>query len=346
MENSRIMGTLYPPIEPYRRKRLSVSSPHQIYVEESGNPKGLPVLYVHGGPGGGSSPYGRRFFNPHKWRIILFDQRGCGESTPHDSLEDNTTWHLIDDMEAIRRDLDIEKWVLFGGSWGSTLSLAYAIQYPERCLGLILRGIFLLRRQELAWFYEGAARAIYPDYWEDFISLIPYEERDDIIRAYYKRLTDPNPQIRLKAAQRWGQWEMRCGQLNPPPELVHGTYDPRSILPFSRIECHYFLHRGFFPHDNWLLDNLHKITHLPATIVQGRYDMVCPPISAWELHRAWPSSTLQLLPLAGHSMGETPIQEALLDASNDFVERLWHTGDYTDRPPLPPPSFDSKYPPP
>jgi proline iminopeptidase len=315
-------GTLFPHIEPYRHEFLRVSYLHTLYLEESGNPDGIPVVFIHGGPGGGTSPICRRFFDPERFRIILFDQRGCGHSQPHAELRENTTWHLVDDIEAIRRHLHIEQWLVFGGSWGSTLSLAYAITHPDRCLGLILRGIFLLRPQELDWFYEGGASTIFPDYWEDFLEPIPLEERHSLIKAYYRRLTDEDINVQIHAARTWAHWEVRTSRLYIPADYLGRFEHNQEALAFSRIECHYFINGGFFETDNWLLENIHKIRHIPASIVQGRYDMVCPPFSAWELHRAWPEADFHMIPCAGHSMTEPAIQEKLLEKVHDFSVSL------------------------
>jgi len=315
-------GSLFPHIEPYRQEFLPVSSLHTLYLEECGNPNGIPVLFVHGGPGGGTSPICRRFFDPERFRIILFDQRGCGHSLPHAELRENTTWHLVEDIETIRRKLRIERWLLFGGSWGSTLSLAYAITHPDRCLGLILRGIFLLRPQELDWFYEGGASTIFPDYWEDFLAPIPPSERTSLIKAYYRRLTNEDTNVQLHAARTWAHWEVRTSRLYIPADYLGRFENAPEALAFSRIECHYFVNGGFFETDNWLIENVHKIRHLPAVIVQGRYDIVCPAISAWDLHRAWPEADFHIIPCAGHSMTEPAIQEKLLEQAHAFGEML------------------------
>lgn len=315
-------GALFPHIEPYRQEFLRVSPIHTLYLEESGNPDGIPVVFVHGGPGGGTSPICRRFFDPDRYRIILFDQRGCGQSQPTAELHDNTTWHLVNDMEVIRHHLGVERWLIFGGSWGSTLSLTYAITHPERCMGLVLRGIFMLRPQELHWFYEGGASTIFPDYWEDFVAPIPPEERGSMIKAYYKRLTSDDAAIQLHAAKTWAHWEVRTSRLYIPGDYL-GRFDHApEALAFSRIECHYFVHNGFFDSESWILENIHKIRHIPASIVQGRYDIVCPPISAWDLHCAWPEADFHMIPCAGHSMTEPAIQEKLLEKVEDFSHIL------------------------
>lgn len=312
------MRTPYPPIEPYRTGILHVSPLHSVYFEESGNPKGLPVVFVHGGPGGGTEPKQRRFFDPDAYRIILFDQRGCGRSTPHASLEENTTWHLVADMERLRDYLGIDRWVLFGGSWGSTLSLAYAQTHPEHVAGLVLRGIFLLRRWEIAWFYQEGASRLFPDAWEDFLRPIPPEERGDLLHAYHRRLTSEDPQLRQEAARAWSIWEGRTSTLLPNPDLIARTSGDSFSLAFARIECHYFVNGAFFSRDAQLLEDVGRIRHVPCVIVQGRYDVVCPAQSAWDLHRAWPESQLVVVSDAGHSANEPGITSALIEATDGF----------------------------
>ncbi len=284
----RAKHSLYPPIEPYRKGFLRVSDTHRIYYEESGNPRGKPAVFLHGGPGGGTEPKMRRFFNPRKYRIVLFDQRGSGRSRPHASLEDNTTWHLVADIEMLRTHLGIERWLVFGGSWGSTLALAYAQQHPKRVTEMVLRGIFLLRRSEISWFYqdpEGAA-SIYPDLWEQYRKAIPKIERDDMVRAYYKRLTSRNKKTLVRAARAWSVWEGATSYLRASSEAVAKFRQSAYAAAFARIECHYFINRGFLRRDSQLLDDVGRIRHIPAVIVQGRYDVVCPMRSAWDLHRA------------------------------------------------------------
>ena len=308
----------YPPIEPYRASTLPVSPLHTLYYEESGNPLGKPVLFVHGGPGGGTEPRHRRFFDPTAWRIVLFDQRGCGKSRPHASLEENTTPDLVEDIEKLRRHLGIEQWTLFGGSWGSTLALAYAEAHPDRVTELVLRGIFLLRKWEIDWFYQEGASRLFPDAWEDYLAPIPPDERGDLLNAYYRRLTGPDPFVRQRAARAWSIWEGRTSTLLPDPELIARSSGEEFSLAFARIECHYFVHGAFFERDNQLLEDLPRIRHLPAVIVQGRYDVVCPAQSAYELHRAWPGSRLIIVPDAGHSANEPGITSALVDATDRF----------------------------
>lgn len=312
------MRSLYPEIEPFHTFELPVSSLYTIYVEESGNPEGKPIVFVHGGPGGGTEPKQRRYFDPQKWRIILFDQRGCGKSKPFSCLEENTTWDLVADMEKIREKLQIKNWHVFGGSWGSTLALAYAEKHPETVLGLILRGIFLVRRSEINWFYQFGASEIYPDAWDDFLKPIPESERDNLLEAYHKRLTSSDIKIQQEAAEAWSTWEGRTSKLIPSTDFVSHYADSRFANAFARIENHYFRNRGFFEEDGWLLKNVSRIAHIPAVIVQGRYDMPCPVRSAYDLSKAWPKAELQIITDAGHSAGEPGITEALLNATDRF----------------------------
>ena len=315
------MQTLYPEIKPYARHELAVEEPHVLYVDESGSPDGLPVLFVHGGPGGGCDALSRRFFDPTLYRIITFDQRGCGRSTPHASLENNTTAHLIADMQRIREHLGIDKWVLFGGSWGSTLSLAYAQRYPEHVHALILRGIFLCRPQDLAWFYQEGARRLFPDYWQDFLSPIPLEERDDLMQAFYRRLTGNDQIAQMHAAKAWSCWEGRTATLRPNHNVVERFADAHRALSMARIECHYFVNQAFLEPDQ-LLRDMPKIAHLPGIIVHGRYDAICPLDNAWALHQAWPNSELQIIRDAGHSAAELGITDALIRATGEIAHRL------------------------
>lgn len=312
------MRELYPLIEPYNQGNLQVSELHTIYFEESGNREGKPVVFLHGGPGGGSQPKYRQYFDPAKWRVILFDQRGCGKSTPHAELKHNTTWDLVSDIEKLRVELGIEQWFVFGGSWGSTLSLAYSQTHPQQCLGLILRGIFMLRQKEIHWFYQQGASYIFPDAWEEYLKPIPEQERHNLLLAYYRRLTSPDTQIRLEAARAWSVWEASTSKLFQDQNLMERFGDSYFAAAFARIECHYFINKGFFESEDQLLQNVDPIRHLPATIVQGRYDVVCPMISAWELHCAWPEAEFIVIPDAGHSMSEPGIRNALIETTDKF----------------------------
>ncbi len=311
------LRTLYPSIQAYSAEHLSVGEGHKVYVEQSGNPNGIPILFVHGGPGGGTNGIQRRFFNPDKFRIILFDQRGCGKSIPHASLENNTSWHLVADMEKIRVHLGIEKWSLFGGSWGSTLSLLYAQQYPERVSSLVMRGIFLLREKELNWFYKSGTNAVFPEAWAKFVKPIPENERNDIISAYYKRLTEPEfEKERLLFAKEWSLWEGSTVTLVPDNEQASHSIDPVFAAAFARIEAHYFINRGWLECDDQILRDAHKLANIPTTIIQGRYDAICPPTSAWELSQVMPWAKLHIVPVAGHSAFEPAIQHELICATD------------------------------
>ncbi len=312
------MRELYPPREAYKEGKLQVSDVHAVYFEESGNPQGQPIIVLHGGPGGGCPNYYRQYFNPEKWRVIMFDQRGCGKSTPHAELRENTTWDLVSDIEKLREHFKIDKWVVFGGSWGSTLSLAYSQTHPERCTGLILRGIFMLRQKELHWFYQEGASNIFPDAWEEYLKPIPPEERGDLLNAYYKRLTSEDKKVRLEAAKSWSIWEASTSKLFLDKSLMNTFGESAFADAFARIECHYFVNKGFFEREDQLLLNVDKIRHIPAVIVQGRYDVVCPMVSAWELHKVWSEAELIVVPDAGHSMTEPGIQTALIDATDRF----------------------------
>jgi proline iminopeptidase len=312
------MRTLYPPVEPYDQGTLPVSAVHTLYYEQAGNPDGQPVVFLHGGPGGGLVPEYRQFFDPAAYRVVLFDQRGSGRSTPHASLEENTTWHLVDDIETLRAHLGVESWHVFGGSWGSTLALAYAETHPERVRSLTLRGIFLCRPQEIRWFYQEGASWIFPDVWEEYVKVIPEEERNDFVSAYYRRLTSEDEATRLEAARAWSVWEGSTSKLFFDFDMIQRFDEAEFALAFARIECHYFMNNAFFPTDNYLIENVGKIRHIPGVIVQGRYDVVCPARSAWELHRAWPESELRIIPDAGHSATEPGIVSALVEATDKF----------------------------
>jgi proline iminopeptidase len=309
------MRTLYPEIQPYNSFYLPVSGEHLLYVEEVGNLDGQPALFLHGGPGGGISPKHRRLFDPGQYRIILFDQRGSGQSTPHASLEQNTTWDLVADMEILRQQLNIERWLVFGGSWGSTLALAYAETHPERVTALILRGIFLCRPEEIRWFYQEGTSWLYPDFWEDYIRPIPPEKRQELVKAYYEQLTSADEGIRLQAAKAWSRWEGATCKLIPDPTLINHFEEPAHALAMARIECHYFINHCWLE-PNQLLNNAHRIRHIPTWIIHGRYDVVCPARNAWDLHQALPEAHFQLIPDAGHAFDEPGILQALLDATD------------------------------
>jgi proline iminopeptidase len=312
------MHEFYPEIEAYKTGFLKVSDLHTLYYEEVGNPQGKPVVFVHGGPGGGVDPSMRRFFDPKVWRVILFDQRGCGKSLPFSELKDNTTWDLVSDMEKLRAELKIEKWTVFGGSWGSTLALAYAISHADKVKELILRGIFLLRKKEIDWFYQEGASFIFPDAWAKYLEPIPQNERGDLVSAFYKRLTSPDKNIRTAAAKAWSVWEGSTSKLFTDPSFIERFAGDEFADAFARIECHYFMNKGFFTDENWIIKNVDKIRHIPAWIVQGRYDVVCPAVSAYELNQAWPESKLHIISDAGHSASEPGIRSKLIEATDYF----------------------------
>lgn len=319
------LRTLYDPIEPYDSGRLKISPIHELYYEQCGNPNGKPAVFLHGGPGGGISPDYRRYFDPEVYRVVLFDQRGSGKSTPHASLEENTTWHLVEDIERLREHLGIRTWQVFGGSWGSTLALAYAERHPDRVAQLVLRGIFLCRPKEIQWFYQEGASAIFPDVWEEYLKVIPEAERADMVSAYYRRLTSEDDSVRLEAARAWSIWEGSTSKLFFDPGMIEKFADPEFALAFARIECHYFMNNAFFSSDNYLIENVGRIRSIASVIVQGRYDVVCPMMSAWDLHRAWPEAQLRIIPDAGHSISEPGIIDALVDAT-DQSGRAWQAG--------------------
>lgn len=314
------MKTLYPPIEPYDEGMLAVSPLHTIYYEQCGNPNGKPVVFLHGGPGGGVVPDYRRFFDPQAYRIVLFDQRGSGKSTPHAELRENSTWHLVSDIETLRKHVGVDTWMVFGGSWGSTLSLAYAQTHPDRVRELVLRGIFLCRPSEIRWFYQEGANSIFPDMWEQYVNAIPEAERGDMLGAYHRRLTSDDEAVRLEAARAWSVWEGSTSKLYQDPASIDHFSDAEFALAFARIECHYFMNNAFFNADNYLIENIDKIRHIPAVIVQGRYDVVCPMTSAWDLHRAWPEAELSITPDAGHAATEPGNVAALVAATDRFRE--------------------------
>lgn len=316
------MLTLYPPIKPYHEFMLPVEKPHEIYVEECGNPDGLPILFVHGGPGSGCTDDHRRFFDPSVFRIILFDQRGCGRSTPHLALDGNTTQALVQDMEAIREKLNIDRWILFGGSWGSTLSLVYAQMYPERTTAMILRGIFLNRNSDVHWLIGGGgANKVFPDYWEEFLSILPPDQRHNPLLAYYELLTGKDEVARMHAAKMWSSWEGHCSTLEPNKHILELMQNPHHALSLAIIEAHYFIHNCFLE-PNQILRNAYKISEIPGIIVHGRYDMVCTLDNAWELKHAWRNSELNIVRDAGHSACEPGIIDALVRATKTIAQRL------------------------
>jgi proline iminopeptidase len=315
------MRTNYPDIKPYAKHRLQVSELHELYVEESGSPTGHPVIFIHGGPGAGCDKVHRTFFDPDRYRIILFDQRGAGRSTPHAELKENNTQELIADLEAIRAALDVDKWMLFGGSWGSTLALLYAQAFPERVTGMILRGIFLAREQDYNWLYKQGAGLVYPDYWNDFIEHIPEHERGNLVEAYYKRLMGNDEVARLAAAKAWAMWEGRAATLHTNPKMVEHMSEAHVALSLARISAHYFVNRCFIE-DNQIIDNIDKIQHIPGIIVHGRYDMVCTLDNAYTLQKLWPASELHIIRDAGHSAGEPGNVDALIKAADSMVTKL------------------------
>ncbi len=312
---------LFPEIKPYATHRLPVDPPHELYIEECGKREGLPVLFVHGGPGAGCEEYHRSFFDPNIYRIVLFDQRGAGRSTPHASLEINTTQHLVADIEAIRAFLDIERWVVFGGSWGSTLSLVYAETHPERVLGLILRGIFLCRPWEIRWFYQEGASRLFPDRWQEFVAPVPERERDDLLHAHYRRLIGDDEVARMASAKAWSLWEGHASTLLPKQSVVDFFGSPHTALALARIEGHYFVHDAFLEPDQILRD-AYRLATIPGFIIHGRYDVVCPFQSAWDLHQAWPQAKLEIVPDAGHSATEPGTVHALILATSEMAALL------------------------
>ena len=311
----------YPELEPFTHEMLQVSPLHHIYVEQCGNPYGKPVIMIHGGPGGGISPAMRRLHDPAKYHIILFDQRGCGRSTPHAELRENTTWDLVADMEHIRNHLGIEKWQVFGGSWGSTLGLAYAETHPNHVSELILRGIFMARRFEIDWMYSNGASILFPDHFEPYQEIIPEEERSDMVAAYYRRLTDKDPAVQLDAARRWSRWEGSILSVQPDPARVEAFGDDRYAIAFARIECHYFQNHAFFDTDDHLLRNIERIRHIPGVIVHGRYDICTPFINAWQLKKMWPEAELDIVEDSGHAVTEPGIIDALVRATKRFADQ-------------------------
>jgi proline iminopeptidase len=308
----------FPDIQPFDRGRLKVSALHEIYYEQCGNPNGKPVVVLHGGPGGGISPMLRLMHDPSVYRVILFDQRGCGASTPYAELRENTTWDLVEDIEKLRIHLGIERWQVVGGSWGSTLALAYAEQHPARVTELILRGIFLLRKSEIDWFYQSGASSIFPEQWQSFLAPIPDAERGDLVSAYYKRLTGSDVAAQKHCAKAWSQWEGSTLSLLPDEARVSRFGDDYFAVAFARIECHYFKHAGFFDEDGLLLKRAAALKDIPGIIIQGRYDIVTPAVSAFELAQAWPNAKFVIVPDAGHTATEPGIQDALVRATEEF----------------------------
>jgi len=309
----------HPACEPYRRGRLRVSDIHEIYFEESGNPQGVPALVLHGGPGGGSSPNLRRFHDPQTYRIITFDQRGCGNSTPHACLEQNTTWDLVADIEKLRGHLGLASWQVFGGSWGSTLAMTYALLHPAAVRALILRGIFTVREAEVRWFYQHGASMLFPDVWERYVAPIPASEQDDLVAAHYRRLTGPDDGARLASARAWSQWEGATLSLFPDPARETAFGEERFAIAFASLECHYFINKGFFPEDGWLLKNAHRLSGIPGVIIQGRYDVVTPMATAYALHKAWPAAQFEIITDGGHAAAEPATLDALVRATESFA---------------------------
>ena len=314
--NAAMRRHLYPEQDPFESGWIKVGHPHEIYYEVCGNPQGKPAVVLHGGPGGAINPTMRRFFDPRRWKTCLFDQRGCGRSRPNASLDDNTTWSLIEDIERLRVQLGVEKWTVFGGSWGSTLALAYAIKHPERVTALVLRGIFLLTERELHWFYQDGASMLFPDAWERFLAPIPEAERGDLITAYHKRLTSSDRAIQAEAAAAWSQWEGDTISIRGPEARPPKFNETDFAVAFARIECHFFQNRGFFDHDGWILANAHRLQHIPGWIVQGRFDVVTPLDAAWRLTKAWPRARFDIVWDAGHASTEPGIIDGLVRATD------------------------------
>ena len=315
---------LYPPIDPFDQRMMETGDGHRIYVEQCGNPDGIPVVVLHGGPGGGCSPAMRRYFDPQEYRIVLFDQRGCGRSRPHASVENNTTWDLVSDIEMIRRALGIERWVVFGGSWGATLSLIYAQAHPDRAAYLVLRGVFLMTRAELDWFYGGGAGQFYPELWQRFESLIPADERADMIGAYHRRLFSGDMMIETRFARAWANWENALASIDHDGPMGESPAD--YARAFARLENHYFTHAGFLEEDGQILRDVSLISHIPGTVVQGRYDMICPPVSAWKLTERWSRGDLRLVPLAGHALSEPGISAELVRVTKAITREAGRFG--------------------
>jgi len=312
----RAVEFLYPPIDPFDQRVIDMRDGHRIYVEQCGNPDGIPVVVLHGGPGGGCSPAMRRYFDPSAFRVILFDQRGCGRSRPHASVIQNTTWHLVNDIEVIRKELGISRWVCFGGSWGATLALIYAITHPDRVAHMVLRGVFLMTRAELDWFYGGGAGAFFPELWSRFVNAIPQDERGDLIAAYHRRLFSGNVMEETRFGRIWANWENALASIHNDGPL--GESPAEYARAFARLENHYFQNGGFLEEDGWILREKSRIKHIPATIIQGRYDMICPPVSAWKLAQGWDGCEIRLIPFAGHALSEPGISEGLVRAMDNL----------------------------
>ncbi|SFT96085.1 prolyl aminopeptidase [Sedimentitalea nanhaiensis] len=317
-DQKRAVQYLHPPIDPFDQRMISVGQGHKIYVEQCGNPDGIPVVVLHGGPGGGCSPAMRRYFDPEVYRVVLFDQRGCGRSRPHASVKDNTTWHLVDDIELIRTELDIDRWLVFGGSWGATLALIYAQSHPDRVRHLILRGVFLMTRAELDWFYGGGAGKFWPETWERFVSLVPVDERDDLIGAYHRRLFSGDLSLEIRFGRAWSAWENALASIHSSG--VSGEGPGEYARAFARLENHYFINHGFLDNDDQIIENMHRISHIPGIIVQGRYDMICPPTSAWRLATRWPAAELKMIRNAGHALSEPGISLELVRVMDQIAE--------------------------
>lgn len=312
----RAVEFLYPPIDPFDQRVIDMGDGHRIYVEQCGNPEGIPVVVLHGGPGGGCSPAMRRYFDPTAFRVILFDQRGCGRSRPHASVIQNTTWHLVSDIEVIRKELGISRWVCFGGSWGATLALIYAITHPERVSAMVLRGVFLMTRAELDWFYGGGAGAFFPELWARFVNAIPSDERGDLIAAYHRRLFSGNVMEETRYGRIWANWENALASIQNDGAL--GESPAEYARAFARLENHYFHNGGFLEEDGWILREKARIKHIPAVIIQGRYDMICPPAAAWRLAQGWDACEIRLIPMAGHALSEPGISEGLVRAMDNL----------------------------
>ncbi|MFN5995641.1 MAG: prolyl aminopeptidase [Paracoccaceae bacterium] len=308
----RAVEYLYPPIDPFDQRVIDMGDGHRVYVEQCGNPTGIPVIVFHGGPGGGCSPAMRRYFDPRAFRIILFDQRGCGRSRPHASVTSNTTWHLVEDVETIRTELGIDRFIGFGGSWGATLALVYAISHPDRVAHLVLRGVFLATKAELTWFYGGGAGAFFPELWARFVNAIPSDERGNLIAAYHRRLFSGNVMEETRFGRIWANWENALASIHHDGPL--GESPAEYARAFARLENHYFYNGGFLEEDGWILREKARIKHIPATIIQGRYDMICPPVSAWKLAQGWDHCEIRLIPFAGHALSEPGISEGLVRA--------------------------------